>query len=119
MRPATIYVNLHRRLGAIEPYVYGQIIEQLFDVVDGAIFDEVSPQADEAGFRRANGHDERWGVPLGGSQRGVRRLAGRSHGRRHLRRTAAPVRVIINVFNNSYGIGSPSKQLELAWELLA
>ncbi|MBI3972574.1 MAG: hypothetical protein HY332_14955 [Chloroflexi bacterium] len=52
MLPARIYVNLRRRLGTIDPYLYGQFIEQMFDVVDGGIFDESSPLADESGFRR-------------------------------------------------------------------
>ncbi len=51
MIDATLHVDLERRLGPVQPMVFGQFIEHLGRCIYGGIFDPGSPLADEGGFR--------------------------------------------------------------------
>jgi alpha-N-arabinofuranosidase len=50
--PARIKVDLDRRIGAVDPRLYGGFIEHLGRCIYGGIFDEASPLSDARGFRR-------------------------------------------------------------------
>ncbi|MCC7355299.1 MAG: alpha-N-arabinofuranosidase, partial [Anaerolineae bacterium] len=47
-----IKIDLERRIGAIDPMVYGGFIEHLGRCIYGGIYEEGSPLSDERGFRR-------------------------------------------------------------------
>jgi alpha-N-arabinofuranosidase len=49
---ARIKIDLDRRLGRIDPNIYGNFIEHLGRCIYGGIYDEGSPLADARGFRR-------------------------------------------------------------------
>ncbi len=49
---ATIKLDLDRRLGEVDPRIYGGFVENLGRCIYGGIFDEGSPLSDERGFRR-------------------------------------------------------------------
>jgi len=49
---ARIKVDPERRLGEVDPRIYGGFIEHLGRCIYGGIFDEGSPLSDERGFRR-------------------------------------------------------------------
>ncbi|HKA51833.1 MAG TPA: alpha-N-arabinofuranosidase, partial [Candidatus Dormibacteraeota bacterium] len=49
---ARIKVDPGRRLGEVDPRIYGGFIEHLGRCIYGGIFDEGSPLSDERGFRR-------------------------------------------------------------------
>jgi len=50
--PATLKVDLERRLGTIDPNLYGNFIEHLGRCIYGGIYDEGSPLADADGIRK-------------------------------------------------------------------
>jgi len=54
VKPALTRIKLdaERRVGEIDPKIYGHFIEHLGRCIYGGIFDPASPQADERGFRR-------------------------------------------------------------------
>jgi alpha-N-arabinofuranosidase len=49
---ARIKIDLDRRIGPVDPRIYGGFIEHLGRCIYGGIFDEGSPLSDEHGFRR-------------------------------------------------------------------
>ena len=49
--PATLEIDLERRLGTIDPNIYGNFIEHLGRCIYGGIYDEGSPLADADGNR--------------------------------------------------------------------
>ncbi len=49
--PATLKIDLERRLGTIDPNIYGNFIEHLGRCIYGGIYDEGSPLADADGNR--------------------------------------------------------------------
>ncbi len=49
---ATVSIDLQRRLGTIDPNIYGNFIEHLGRCVYGGLFDEGSPLADSDGLRQ-------------------------------------------------------------------
>ncbi|PZR97326.1 MAG: alpha-N-arabinofuranosidase [Candidatus Nephthysia bennettiae] len=49
---ALVKIDLDRRLGEVDPRIYGGFVENLGRCIYGGIFDEGSPLADERGFRR-------------------------------------------------------------------
>ena len=49
---ARIKVDLGRKIGAVDPRLYGGFIEHLARCIYGGIFDEASPLSDTRGFRR-------------------------------------------------------------------
>ncbi|MBI5284309.1 MAG: alpha-N-arabinofuranosidase [Chloroflexi bacterium] len=51
MIKATVRIDPARRIGALDPNVYGQFIEHLGRCIYGGIFEPGSPLADAAGFR--------------------------------------------------------------------
>ena len=50
--PATLKVDLERRLGTIDPNIYGNFIEHIGRCIYGGIYDEGSPLADADGNRK-------------------------------------------------------------------
>jgi len=48
---ATIWIDLNRPLGAVNPFVYGQFIEHMHRCVYGGIYEENSSLSDGRGFR--------------------------------------------------------------------
>jgi len=51
-QPAVIKVDLDRKIGAVDPNIYGAFVEPIRTVVYGTIYDPASPLADEHGFRK-------------------------------------------------------------------
>ncbi len=49
---ATIKIDLDRKIGNVDPNIYGAFVEPIRTVVYGAIYDPKSPLADENGFRK-------------------------------------------------------------------
>lgn len=49
---ATIKIDLDRKIGKVDPNIYGAFIEPIRNVVYGTIYDPKSPLADENGFRK-------------------------------------------------------------------
>jgi alpha-N-arabinofuranosidase len=49
---ARVRVDTERRIGEIDPKIYGNFIEHLGRCIDGGVFDEGSALSDERGFRR-------------------------------------------------------------------
>ena len=49
--PATLKIDLERRLGTIDPNIYGNFIEHLGRCIYGGMYDEGSPLADADGNR--------------------------------------------------------------------
>lgn len=50
--PFSVAIRPHRRIGEIDPLIYGHFIEHLGRCIYGGISDEGSPLADERGFRK-------------------------------------------------------------------
>jgi len=50
--PAVIKVDLDRKVGTVDPNIYGAFVEPIRTVVYGSIYDPQSPLADENGFRK-------------------------------------------------------------------
>ena len=50
--PAVIKIDFDRKIGAIDPNIYGAFVEPIRTVVYGSIYDPSSPLADENGFRK-------------------------------------------------------------------
>lgn len=48
---ADVWVDVGRYLGRIDPWIYGQMLEQLGRAVYGGVFDPASPLSDASGFR--------------------------------------------------------------------
>src|SRR5258707_13486106 len=46
-----IAIDLRRRLGTVDPRIFGQFIEHLGRCIYGGIYDEGSPRSDARGFR--------------------------------------------------------------------
>ena len=51
-RRARIKIDTERVIGEIDPKIYGNFVEHLGRCIEGGIFDEGSPLADQRGFRR-------------------------------------------------------------------
>jgi alpha-N-arabinofuranosidase len=51
-QPAVVKIDLDRKIGEIDPNIYGAFVEPIRNVVYGTIYDPQSPLADENGFRR-------------------------------------------------------------------
>ena len=51
-QPAVIKIDLDRKIGAVDPNIYGAFVEPIRTVVYGSIYDPKSPFADENGFRK-------------------------------------------------------------------
>lgn len=49
---AVIKIDLDRRIGEVDPKIYGAFVEPIRSVVYGTIYDPQSPLADENGFRK-------------------------------------------------------------------
>jgi alpha-N-arabinofuranosidase len=49
---AVIKIDPDRKIGAIDPNIYGAFVEPIHTVVYGSIYDPSSPLADENGFRK-------------------------------------------------------------------
>src|SRR5690348_13605376 len=49
---ATIKIDLHRKIGEVDPKIYGGFLEPIRTVVYGTIYDPKSPLADTNGFRK-------------------------------------------------------------------
>lgn len=49
---ATIKIDLDRKIGTVDPNIYGAFVEPIRTVVYGTIYDPKSPLADENGFRK-------------------------------------------------------------------
>jgi alpha-N-arabinofuranosidase len=49
---ATIKIDLDRKIGEVDPKIYGAFIEPIRNIVYGSIYDPASPLADENGFRK-------------------------------------------------------------------
>lgn len=49
---ATITIQAGKRLGRIEPLLYGQFMEHLGHCINGGVFEPGSPLSDGQGFRR-------------------------------------------------------------------
>ncbi len=49
---AVIKVDLDRKIGKVDPNIYGAFVEPIRTVVYGSIYDPKSPLADENGFRK-------------------------------------------------------------------
>jgi alpha-L-arabinofuranosidase len=47
-----IGIDLTRRLGTVDPRIFGQFIEHLGRCIYGGIYEEDSPLSDARGFRR-------------------------------------------------------------------
>ena len=47
-----IGIDLERRIGTVDPRIFGQFIEHLGRCIYGGIYDEGSPLSDARGFRR-------------------------------------------------------------------
>ena len=47
-----ISIDLGRRIGTVDPRIFGQFIEHLGRCIYGGIYDEGSPLSDARGFRR-------------------------------------------------------------------
>ena len=47
-----IGIDLHRRLGTVDPRIFGQFIEHLGRCIYGGVYEEGSPLSDARGFRR-------------------------------------------------------------------
>ncbi|MGB8490992.1 MAG: alpha-L-arabinofuranosidase C-terminal domain-containing protein [Bacteroidales bacterium] len=50
--PAVIKINFDRKIGAVDPNLYGAFVEPIRNVVYGSIYDPKSSFADEYGFRK-------------------------------------------------------------------
>lgn len=51
-QPAVIKIDFDRKIGAVDPNIYGAFVEPIRTVVYGSIYDPKSPFADENGFRK-------------------------------------------------------------------
>ena len=51
-QPAVIKIDLDRKVGSVDPNIYGAFVEPIRTVVYGTIYDPKSPLADENGFRK-------------------------------------------------------------------
>ena len=51
-QPAVIKIDLDRKIGKVDPNIYGAFVEPIRTVVYGSIYDPKSPLADENGFRK-------------------------------------------------------------------
>ncbi|MGA2852635.1 MAG: alpha-L-arabinofuranosidase C-terminal domain-containing protein [Verrucomicrobiota bacterium] len=51
-QPAVIKIDLDRKIGTVDPNIYGAFVEPIRTVVYGAIYDPKSPLADENGLRK-------------------------------------------------------------------
>jgi alpha-L-arabinofuranosidase len=51
-QPAVIKVDLDRKIGKVDPNIYGAFLEPIRTVVYGSIYDPKSPLTDENGFRK-------------------------------------------------------------------
>jgi len=51
-QPAVIKIDLDRRIGEVDPKIYGAFVEPIRSVVYGTIYDPRSSLADESGFRK-------------------------------------------------------------------
>src|SRR3974390_1029936 len=51
-QPAVIKIDLDRRIGEVDPNIYGAFVEPIRTVVYGTIYDPKSPLADTNGFRK-------------------------------------------------------------------
>jgi alpha-N-arabinofuranosidase len=51
-QPAVIKIDFDRRIGAVDPNIYGAFVEPIRTVVYGSIYDPKSSFADENGFRK-------------------------------------------------------------------
>lgn len=51
-QPAVIKIDLDRKIGTVDPNIYGAFVEPIRTVVYGSIYDPKSPFADEDGFRK-------------------------------------------------------------------
>jgi alpha-N-arabinofuranosidase len=49
---ANINIDLDRKIGSVDPRIFGNFIEHLGRCIYGGVFDEGSPLSDERGFRR-------------------------------------------------------------------
>jgi alpha-N-arabinofuranosidase len=49
---AVVRIDLDRRIGKVDPNIYGAFVEPIRTVVYGSIYDPQSPLADENGFRK-------------------------------------------------------------------
>jgi alpha-L-arabinofuranosidase len=49
---AVIKIDPDRKIGEVDPKIYGAFIEPIRNVIYGSIYDPASPQADESGFRK-------------------------------------------------------------------
>jgi alpha-L-arabinofuranosidase len=50
--PAVIKIDIDRKIGDIDPNIYGGFLEPIFTTVYGSLYDPSSPFADENGFRK-------------------------------------------------------------------
>jgi len=48
----TVEIRLHRKLGEISPYIYGQYFEHVEDCIYPSVWDDQSPHANELGMRQ-------------------------------------------------------------------
>lgn len=51
-QPAVIKIDFDRKIGEVDPNIYGAFVEPIRTVVYGSIYDPKSPLADENGFRK-------------------------------------------------------------------
>ncbi|MHB1004889.1 MAG: hypothetical protein ACYC3S_04510 [Chloroflexota bacterium] len=51
---AVIKIGLDRKLGRVDPRIFGGFVEHLGRCIYGGIYEEGSPLSDERGFRRWN-----------------------------------------------------------------
>jgi alpha-N-arabinofuranosidase len=51
-QPAVIKIDFDRKIGEVDPNIYGAFVEPIRTVVYGTIYDPKSPLADENGFRK-------------------------------------------------------------------
>lgn len=51
MMTSEVFINPKRRIGTVDPNIYGQFAEHMFDTIYGGVFDPDSPNSDEQGFR--------------------------------------------------------------------
>ena len=49
---ARIKIDFDRKVGTVDPNIYGAFVEPIRNVVYGSIYDPASPLADENGFRK-------------------------------------------------------------------
>ncbi|MGM0883784.1 MAG: alpha-L-arabinofuranosidase C-terminal domain-containing protein [Bacillota bacterium] len=47
-----IRINIHKEIGEVHPFLFGNFIENLDQCIYGGVYDPASPLADESGFRK-------------------------------------------------------------------